>query len=697
MEIIKSLLLKIYAWRIEILLGLMFLITMVLNLAIPSFYRDFAYLTNINDVVVSLLPMVITFSTLLVSISDQKIYGIRRINFGILKNKSEYKLVNKLIIAIACFALVLISKIFNLGLVYISLEAVSIYIAIDFVLTERKYVLLNFDNLAKIAKNRFVDYIDNDINGAFIIHHIVGSLITRKQCYKLYNALKDDLDDFSLIKRLYQYVVNVIEDRINSKIYQESPVYSEGIITNSFIEFILDDLDYLKILIDVNDINNDQRLTLLNLEIDAYSKLLDLSSLIGDNKSQELIIADMVNKHISEFAIIEEQYNSLGYNVIFLSRMLFSSNYKDQLIYYLMSYDGFGKTYSICLLLLYFFSHIRECVISKTPLDINKYQILIDLAKNTKITIQNELRDLLFGVRYFESKCISNKRESPLLIEISKWMYVSLLMINCKPINDVGDEFMQYLNELLYKNELSFKLDENQIVDYINLIDDLYHSIVKKEVIKNDLLLHDQRFEKYVLNQNRLLLETSKNISKELNDKISESILCYRKHSDIKPNKGELLLNIDDEHQIYNVYKHLNNELIYRLSLHARKNFITNQHTIKQMKNNCKKFHDGIILYPIMQDNYEEKNVTKVVRYIDGLRQNNICRKWNCNYLCFIPKDAIVFDVEISEVKIDNMFSKYEQINIGFMLEDSKKKIIRVKYRYNLKADLQKGIKIILN
>jgi len=156
-----------------------------------SIFLNYKFLDNLNDwnsyiaidIIVSLLPTVITVVSICLSLSKEKIYGVEINEFNKLRCSFVYKFLEMMIIAILIFGSCFIVKLLNLKISVIVLNAISIFYTLYFCIQEIPIMAKNDGRLMSIVRS----YLKKDKNMKAINYYDDDNVLAKVLAFIMFN------------------------------------------------------------------------------------------------------------------------------------------------------------------------------------------------------------------------------------------------------------------------------------------------------------------------------------------------------------------------------------------------------------------------------------------------------------------------------------------------------------------------------
>lgn len=180
-------------------------------------YNDFFY--NNYDIIIVLLPTIVTIVSISLSLNNEKIYGVTLIEFKSLCGGFYFSFLHMIFVLIGVFVLYAIFKIFNLQFSIIFLECLCIAYAIKFSLQEIPILSRSKTFIKKLLKKRFQKETKNGLFKAqenTIFLTIIQNIVLKEGLFVVINTLEGkNTNREEIIKYLFtaqkDYFTDVLE------------------------------------------------------------------------------------------------------------------------------------------------------------------------------------------------------------------------------------------------------------------------------------------------------------------------------------------------------------------------------------------------------------------------------------------------------------------------------------------------------
>ena len=155
---------------LEVISTFLLIVTIVINLL---YYDCFS---NINtgsfDLIVTLLPLVITVLSIVLSLPKDLIYGLEKTEFRKFKGSSKYDFLSMLNIVIIIFTILILVSIFSLTLTSWMLSIISIIYSLCFLFQEIPLLMHSDKKIEEIIKQNIWNDVTNE-NLDIVLHNLL--------------------------------------------------------------------------------------------------------------------------------------------------------------------------------------------------------------------------------------------------------------------------------------------------------------------------------------------------------------------------------------------------------------------------------------------------------------------------------------------------------------------------------------------
>lgn len=151
------------------------------------------------DVVIVLLPTIITVVSIVLSLTREKIYGVTFNDFNRLRGFWFYSFIHMIGCLIAIFSLFTICSVFNLFVSVYLIDAVAVFYSAYFSIQEIPVLIGNKTRIGKILKNRYKKRDTSDLLGRQetekILIRVIENIILTEGLKTAYKTLSDKKDN----------------------------------------------------------------------------------------------------------------------------------------------------------------------------------------------------------------------------------------------------------------------------------------------------------------------------------------------------------------------------------------------------------------------------------------------------------------------------------------------------------------------
>jgi len=185
----------------------------------------------IIDIIVILLPTIITIISISLSLSNEKILNLKRCEFAKLLSGWHYDFLTMIIDVVAIFVLYTICEIKEAKISALVLEGISIFYSIYFSCTEIPMLTQNYKRINKIIKknyykNKQIDYEFSHYEKQGILNIALRQLVFENGIKCTYFALKNKKHDPVLLDSLLSLQNNLLFD-----VVEDSALFKENLVT----------------------------------------------------------------------------------------------------------------------------------------------------------------------------------------------------------------------------------------------------------------------------------------------------------------------------------------------------------------------------------------------------------------------------------------------------------------------------------
>lgn len=185
------------------------------------------------DIIVILLPTVITIISISLSLSNEKILNLKRREFAKLLNGWYYDFLTMIIVVVVIFILYTVCKIKDIRISALVLEGISVFYAIYFSCTEIPVLAQNHRRINNIIKrnyykNKQIDYEFSRYKKQGVLVVALSQLVFENGIKCTYFALKNKKHDHDpeLLNNLLSLQNNLLFDAV-----EDSPLFKENLVT----------------------------------------------------------------------------------------------------------------------------------------------------------------------------------------------------------------------------------------------------------------------------------------------------------------------------------------------------------------------------------------------------------------------------------------------------------------------------------
>ena len=213
-----------YRRIVDFFMILCFVLSIFLNWKYLDKFENFNSIVAV-DIIISLLPTVITVVSICLSIPKEKIYGIEINEFNKIRCSFVYKFLEMMIIAILIFASCFIVKLLNFSLSIIVLNCISLIYSFYFCVQEIPIMVKNDGRLMSVV----LHYLKNDKNIKPIYYYDEDNKIARILTYLMFyrgplfiiKSFKDNRPDivYSLLEAQNSFLYKLRKNISSLKIY----------------------------------------------------------------------------------------------------------------------------------------------------------------------------------------------------------------------------------------------------------------------------------------------------------------------------------------------------------------------------------------------------------------------------------------------------------------------------------------------
>lgn len=332
------------------------------------------------NIVISLLPMIFTILVVSLSLPNNKIYGLELNNFRRIRKNNCFMFVEMIIITISIFALTTIFEILSFHICIWTLDCISIYYSIIFVLQEIPVLVNNQNKIKKIIKNASLnndlsDYKEGKSSVGENLKTVWKHLVLKDGIVTTYNLLKDCKDKKDVLDSLLSLQNDFLFKCLDIKNYiSKTNVYKpDGLDILDSIRMSFFNIENCLIFRDDFDISeiygNSDRVYLLTRSVFCLQKIcesFELEKYFEDNLCSLLRIMNMSLNYSNKFTKLKKQFYysfldlmiiySISNNQFWFVKSLRDSSYN--------SLFNVGKDcyYFYLLMMLYYYSKVNISV-----------------------------------------------------------------------------------------------------------------------------------------------------------------------------------------------------------------------------------------------------------------------------------------------------------------------------------------------
>lgn len=153
---------------------------------------------NVSNIIVVLLPTIITIVSIVLSLTKAEIYGVKLHEFNILRGKWTYSFLRMVICVIVLFLSYSILMVFEIVLPIYILEGIAVYYSFYFSIQEIPLLLNNNSRIIKILKNYYKNHDKSEMLGSqnkdTIFYTVLENIVFTKGIFAAYSAMSEKCD-----------------------------------------------------------------------------------------------------------------------------------------------------------------------------------------------------------------------------------------------------------------------------------------------------------------------------------------------------------------------------------------------------------------------------------------------------------------------------------------------------------------------
>lgn len=144
---------------------LLFLFISFFIVELAGVFSDFSFGSTVVDIVLILLPTIITVVSIVLSLTKEEIYGVTLHKFNRLRGFWFYDFSHMVVCLISIFVFYTVSQLLGLKLVLIIIDIIAVFYSLYFSLQEIPVLLNDNKRIGKIIKNRYKNRDTSDLLG----------------------------------------------------------------------------------------------------------------------------------------------------------------------------------------------------------------------------------------------------------------------------------------------------------------------------------------------------------------------------------------------------------------------------------------------------------------------------------------------------------------------------------------------------